>query len=113
MKIIYNKLIPPKGYMAINLFGLLFIRKEYKNEVEDYVINHERIHTRQMLELLIIPFYLIYLLEWLFRLIYYRNQNKAYRSISFEREAYIHQYNLHYIKRRKHFAWRKYLRIRQ
>jgi hypothetical protein len=30
MKIIYNKIIPFPGYKAINLFGILFARKNAK-----------------------------------------------------------------------------------
>lgn len=33
-KIIYNKLIPFKGYVAINLFGIIFARKEYEAQIE-------------------------------------------------------------------------------
>lgn len=42
MKIIYNNLIPFKGYKAINLFGLVFVRKGAKFTEVDY--NHEHIH---------------------------------------------------------------------
>ena len=63
-----------------------------------------------MKELLFIPFYLIYISEWLFRLIQYRNSDKAYRNISFEREAYGNGNDLLYLKRRSPYAWTKYLR---
>nr|DAF32802.1 MAG TPA: hypothetical protein [Caudoviricetes sp.] len=33
----------------------------------------------------------------------------AYRSICFEREAYKNQEDLEYSKKRKHFAWLKYV----
>ena len=50
MKIINNSIIPFKGFIAINLFGTLFVRSEYayKLELESYkakVLNHEAIHT--------------------------------------------------------------------
>ena len=50
MKIIKNSIIPFKGYLAINIFGILFVRSEYayKLELESYkakVLNHEAIHT--------------------------------------------------------------------
>ena len=48
MKIIYNKIIPFKGFLAINLFGFLFARKK----LTEVNINHEKIHTEQMKELL-------------------------------------------------------------
>ena len=34
MKIIYNNVIPFKGYWAINLFGILFVRKDIKSTIE-------------------------------------------------------------------------------
>ncbi|MEG1200098.1 MAG: hypothetical protein RSD53_11940, partial [Algoriella sp.] len=65
------------------------------------LINHETIHIIQQVELLVIPFYIWYLTEYLFRLIQYKNQHKAYRNISFEREAYANEKNPNYLKERK------------
>lgn len=106
MKIIYNKLIPFKGFKAINLFGVLFIRKGAK--LTKTLINHESIHTAQMKELLYIPFYLFYILEWVFNLFKYNFNNKeAYKNISFEKEAYTKQCKSNYLSFRKHYAmWR-------
>lgn len=50
MKVIYNKFIPFKGYKAINLFGIVFVRKGAKFDTYDY--NHEHIHLKQMQEML-------------------------------------------------------------
>lgn len=107
MKVIYNNLIPFKGYKAINLFGILFVRKG--KTMHDKDLNHEAIHTAQMKEMLYIPFYLWYLIEWFIKLFRYWNFHTAYRCISFEREAYMNQYNLEYLKIRKHFEWFKAL----
>ena len=105
MKIIYNKFIPFKGFCAINLFGVLFARKKSR-PVTPRCINHEKIHTAQMKELWYIGFYLLYLLEWLYRLVFHTKT--AYRGISFEVEAYENQNNYKYIHSRKKFAqWRK------
>ncbi len=109
MKLIVNKLLPTKGFKAINLLGIIFVRKEYSLSKVD--INHERIHTHQMLEMLIIFFYLFYLIEWVIKLIYYRDRMKAYRNISFEREAFFYQHDLYYLKKRKHYEWRKLIRL--
>lgn len=96
MKIIYNKIIPFKGYKAMAMWPFIFARKKL-SEID---INHEKIHLAQQLELLIIPFYIIYLIEWIF---------KGYRNISFEKEAYTHQEDMNYLEwRRKSYAmWRK------
>lgn len=102
MKIIYNSIIPFPGFLAINLFGILFVRKG--GVVSEVVLNHEKIHTSQMKELGYIGFYLIYLVEWLVRLLMPGN---AYRNICFEREAYINEHNLEYLSSREHYAmWR-------
>lgn len=102
--VIVNKIIPPKGFLAINLFGLIFS----KRELTDTEKNHEAIHTAQMRELLYIGFYILYVLEWLQKVIVYDTLKDAYRNLSFEKEAYKHQNDLEYLKTRKHFAeWRK------
>ena len=100
MKIIYNNVIPFKGFIAINLFEFLFVRKKLKHMLTREVLNHEKIHSAQMKELLYIPFYILYLIEWIF---------KGYKNISFEREANKEQDNLDYLKNRKHFSWYKFI----
>lgn len=106
MKIIRNRIIPFGNYSAINLFGILFVRERVR--ITPQLLNHERIHSAQMRELLFIPFYIIYLFEWLLRLFQTGNLRKAYFSISFEREAYKNDGNLAYLSERKPFAeWRK------
>lgn len=93
-----------KGY-CLNLFGTLWSRET--NWIDKYVINHERIHDAQQKELLYIPFYLLYIIEWLIRLIKYKNSNRAYKNISFEREAYKYGNDLTYLKNRKPYSWIK------
>ena len=100
MKIIYNNILPLKGFAAINLFGVIFARKGYE-PLSETAINHEAIHTAQMMELLYIFFYFMYAVEWITLLILYRDSNKAYRNISFEREAYANQSDKDYLKERK------------
>jgi hypothetical protein len=69
--------------------------------------NHENIHTAQMKELGYIFFYILYFVEWLYRVVFHTRT--AYRGISFEREAYTHQYDYGYLEHRAKFAqWRKY-----
>lgn len=104
MIIFRTKLFPPKNYDAINILGLLFIHPGVMISAE--LINHERIHTRQMLEMLILPYYLWYFIEWLIRI---QLPGRAYMNLSFEREAYRHMNDLDYLKKRKPYAWAKYL----
>jgi hypothetical protein len=62
-----------------------------------------------MRELLYIPFYIIYFLEYLVRLITLQSHKKAYRAISFEKEAYANQQDSSYKDTRKLYSWIKYL----
>ena len=103
MKIIRNNIIPFKGFKAINLFGVLFVRNGAT--MSDTDLNHEEIHSAQMREMLFIFFYVWYLLEWLFLLLKHKNATEAYRNISLEREAYENMYNESYLKNRKPFNW--------
>ena len=105
MKIIYNKWFPFGQYKAINLFGVLFS----KYQLNSFDINHERIHTFQQKELLYIFFYIWYAIEWLVRLIQYKNTTKAYYNISFEQEAYANEKDLAYLYHRKRYSFLKYL----
>lgn len=108
MRIVRNDIIPVgRGFAAINLFGVLFVRRGAR--VSAVLLNHESIHSRQMRELLYVPFYVAYVAEWLVRLLLCRgNAMRAYRGISFEREASGHEAEPDYLRRRRPFAqWRR------
>ena len=106
MKIIHNKWIPfGRGMYAINLFGIIFT-KQHLTRID---VNHEYIHTLQQRELLFVFFFLLYVTEWIVRVIQTRSLIKGYLRISFEREAYENQRQLDYRETREFFAWRKYL----
>ncbi|NRT11419.1 hypothetical protein [Flavobacterium sp. 14A] len=108
MVLIVTKILIPRGYRGLTIFPFVFIRykEDRKNEV---LLNHERIHLRQQLELLILPFFIFYGLEFVIRLFEYKNFNTAYRNISFEREAYSNEKNLRYLNGRKWYSFTKYL----
>lgn len=125
MKIIRNKYIPFPGYKAINLFGILFVKNNAK--IDDVTINHEAIHSRQFVELMILfavasvfvrwwiplfaplAFYVWYVIEWLIHLIRFMDTYNAYRHISFEREAYTHQGDSGYLNGRGWFNYLRYI----
>ena len=73
-------------------------------------MNHERIHIRQQLELLILPFYVLYLIEFAIGIFKYKNRLNAYLNISFEREAYKHDFDLNYLKCRNWWAWKDFIK---
>ena len=125
MKVIYNKFIPFKGFYAITIIKWVFVREEYKYldglSVYNKMINHESIHEQQILDFTpkIFPkwlrytigsicFYLLYGLEWLFKLIPCLIKNKsAYRSLCAEQEAFKNEVDSNYINKREKLAWLK------
>ena len=114
-KIIYNKLIPFKGYVAINLFGIIFAREEYKTRIEtsylykSVLLNHELVHTAQYKELSYVFYLPLYLLNYIINIFVYLSFKKAYKNICFEKEAKDKEYDDYYLERRRHFAWFSYI----
>ena len=100
--VIHVRKLPFGGdFLAINLCGLIFALRDLTPEE----LNHERIHTAQQRELLFLPFFLWYAVEWLVLMVRYRNGIEAYYRIRFEREAYRHQAESDYLARRRHYRY--------
>jgi hypothetical protein len=76
-----------------------FILVPTSTKIDDVLLNHERIHLRQQLEMLILPFYIWYLIAL---------RRNGYMGISFEKEAYANETNLDYLKTRPMFAFLNY-----
>lgn len=126
---VYNNIIPFKGFKAITIYPFVFVRKSASFSDDDE--RHESIHGTQQKEMLVIGvvltvvlwvvgfgwwsllalpvFFWWYLIEWLVRIVQYRDAHKAYRNISFEREAYAWEKNKYYLTLRTCFAWLNYL----
>jgi hypothetical protein len=105
-KVIYNKIIPFKGFSAMAFVWWIFARQE----LTERVIRHEEIHIRQQKEMIVIFFLLWYGIEWLLRLIQYRNRMTAYKNISFERETYDNMSNIGYLNTRNAYSFIKYIK---
>ncbi len=130
--VIYNDLIPWKGYQAITIWPCIFARNAAKY-LKDYVKNHETIHWWQQLEVMLASaailavliacfgwswwwmflsigvYYVWYITEYGIDCIIYPGKNEGYRNVCFEQEAYDNQYDLTYLRHRKPFAWVKYI----
>lgn len=107
MKIVRNNIIPFKGFKAVNLFGILFVRKDVTFSEID--LRHEEIHTKQYRELWYVGFIFMYLYFWIKNLFHYGFTHEAYRKIPFEQEAYENQYVKLYLKYRIKNAWKYYV----
>jgi len=104
-----------KGYLlacsflwvdGMAIFPFIFSKSKMPGKV---LLNHETIHLKQQLELGLLPFYFWYFLEYLIRLIQYKNHYLAYLNISFEREAYANEREFEYLVNRKFWAFLKYM----
>lgn len=107
MFLIVSKYLIPKGYAGMTVFPFIILKK--KQYLENKVtVNHERIHIRQQLELLIFPFYIWYFGNLFYNYLRFRNFQKAYRNIVFEREAYANEKDLNYLQSRSFWKFLKY-----
>jgi len=101
MLVITRHLPLPRHFYAINLCGFILARRPL-TETE---LRHERIHSRQQRELLYVGFLVWYGVEWLCHYARQHDAWAAYQSIRFEREAYQHQGDPAYLKRRRPYQW--------
>ena len=131
-KIIFNDTIPFKGYKAMALWPWVFVRNECKERFTAIDSNHETIHLRQQVEMLIVGviltlilficgiswwslfalpiFFIWYGVEWFLRWVAYGfDGHLAYKNISFEQEAYLNEMDFDYQRVRNHFHWVSYL----
>lgn len=107
MIIVCQLLLKNTKISAITLFPFIILRKK-EGRQNHVLINHEKIHLRQQVELLVVFFYLWYVIEyyyWYFRL---NDSFLAYRYISFEREAYAMENDRNYLEHRKPWSFWKY-----
>ena len=91
---------------AMALFPFILLSEANPSET---LLNHEKIHLRQQIELGILPFYIFYLVEFLLKFLKYRNRKDTYMALSFEREAYTHDGDLSYLKTRKWYGFIHYI----
>jgi len=108
MFVIVSKYLIPRGFRGITLFPFILV-SERSLRLNEVVVNHEKIHIRQQLEMLVLPFFIWYGIEFLVRWFICKDKNAAYRNISFEREAYRNEKDLSYLKRRPFWEFLKYL----
>ena len=107
MILIVSKYLIPKGYSGLTIYPFVILK--FKNAKDDLVtVNHEKIHIRQQLELLILPFYIWYFIDFGIKYVKYRDAKMAYRNIIFEREAYANESNIDYLNTRSFWSFLRY-----
>ncbi|RZJ73547.1 hypothetical protein [Flavobacterium sp.] len=108
MKVIVANYLIPKGFVGITLWPFVILASHALKH-DETVVRHEKIHLKQQLELLVLPFFVWYGLEFVFRLMQFRNRKLAYRNICFEREAYANEKSPDYLQSRAFWSFLKYL----
>ena len=91
------------NYEGFSFFIFIFYWRGTQDK--STILNHERIHFWQQVELLFIVHWLLYVIFYLVGRLRGRNHDAAYRSIPFEREAYAFERDPGYLAERKPFAW--------
>lgn len=109
MILIVTKYLIPKGFSGLTFFPFVFL-KHLRDKENKKFVNHEKIHLRQQIELLIILFFVWYFVEFFIRWFQYKNRNLAYKNISFEKEAYANESNINYLKTRHFYSFLKYIK---
>ncbi len=106
--IIENSLVPkflsyfaPIDISGIALGFIVFTR----GIADDRLRRHETIHFQQYLETLFIGFLIIYLYDYIYNLILFRDGGVAYRLIRAEVEAYDNDIDEDYLENRVRYAW--------
>lgn len=118
-------------YNTITLAAWVCTKCKSKEEMPQWMRNHECTHARQWVECMLASgviiwalvlfagisawwfclafamFYILYVLEWLIKLLFYGP--KAYENISFEREAYRCEHDNNYLENGDYFEWVKYI----
>ncbi len=105
--VIVAKYLIPKGFVGITLWPFVVLASD-ELKANETVVRHEKIHLKQQLELLVFPFFIWYGLEFVFRLIQFRDKKLAYKNISFEREAYANEKSPEYLSSRAFWNFVRY-----
>ncbi|MGV8877931.1 MAG: hypothetical protein ACOH2A_02745 [Sphingobacteriaceae bacterium] len=101
--------VPFLPVSAMALFPFILVKKR-SYELDAMLMQHEKIHLQQEIELLVLPFYILYLTHYLVNLIRYKNHEKAYLQNMFEQEAYKHDKEEGYLVHRRFCAWMPFMR---
>lgn len=108
MILIVFKYFTPRGFRGITFYPFVFL-VDKRDKSNPLFVNHERIHIRQQIEMLVVPFFIWYSVEFLIRWAQCKNRRQAYYNISFEREAYQNEKDLDYLKQRSFWKFLRYV----
>ena len=106
--VVFSKYLFHSNFNAIAIWPFIILKSKNLKD-NDVLIYHEKIHLQQQKEMLWLFFFIWYLIEFLLKLIKFKNPMMAYRNLSFEREAYANEHDKSYLKKRNFWNFIKYL----
>ena len=92
------------------LFPFIFFRDRSQDVLDSWQVRHELIHFRQQIETLFVGMFLVKWFETLRGIFLGKNKQERYFRSAFEQEAYLNHNDSEYLRKRKLFTWRKYLK---
>jgi len=96
-------------FIAMTIWPFIFLKDKSDFKNKD-LLRHEEIHIAQQKELLLIPFFFMYLYFYLNnRFKHHMKHFDAYKNNPFEIEAHKNAKKKFYLYRRPFFAWLKYM----
>ena len=101
--VIRTSLLNKTNIIGVAWYPFIFVRPD----ATVYTINHEKIHIRQQLELGVLPFFIMYLIDYVVKKSKYGN--RAYMNMYFEVEAYLYESDLTYLECRSIWGWKDFL----
>ena len=111
MKIVVNKkavkIFTFGTARSVSIYPFIFLKFNC-DKTNTYLLNHERIHIQQQKECFVIPFFVIYFLNFVINFFRYFSFDKAYRNICFEKEAFSNEERLDYLQNRKSLSFINY-----
>ena len=79
------------GFRGTVFYPYVLISTSRVEAKKKRILHHEWIHIQQIRREGFLNFYCKYISEWLFNFIKYGNMSKAYKNISYEKEAYANE----------------------
>ena len=98
---------PLARWKMLLLWRWLLVRPGYG--LSQQVYTHEGIHLCQMREMTAAGFYLWYAVEYAVKLVAAMSWERAYRSVSFEQEAYGNEGDVTWCDARPRRYWKQYV----
>ena len=105
--IIYTKRKIFWKYRGFSFFIFIWINKDVLDKPK--IINHEKIHFWQQVEMAFVVQWMLYMCFYVVNRLRGMSHDEAYINNPFEKEAFANDWNFNYLKKRKFLSWVKFI----